>query len=247
VALAETPAIRSYWPATRHPGPCLLFLAPLLLTYELGVLFLGGSDTTTLRNGADTWVRAGLSALYVTHPIAVPALVVGILVGWYLRYRDSTPAETPSVCLGMAVESVFAALALWGISRAFGPALGWLGVSVSVPPLLNAAAVGQVVTFIGAGVYEELIFRMILFGGTCVVLRSLGAPGWLAVASAAVGAALLFAAAHHIGPHGEPVDSYNFLFRTTAGLFFTGLYQVRGFGIAVGAHACYDVLVGIAM
>ena len=57
--------------------------------------------------------------------------------------------------------------------------------------------------------------------------------------------AALFAAAHHIGPYGEPMNPYVFLFRALAGLYFTALYLGRGFGVAVAAHAGYDVLVGV--
>jgi hypothetical protein len=38
-----------------------------------------------------------------------------------------------------------------------------------------------------------------------------------------------------------------FAFRVVAGLLFSVLYAVRGFGITVGTHACYDVLVGISI
>jgi membrane protease YdiL (CAAX protease family) len=79
------------------------------------------------------------------------------------------------------------------------------------------------------------------------VLTTAQVSSKLAVVLAALTGAVLFAVAHHIGPHGEPVDGFNFLFRVLAGLYFTALYQFRGFGIAVGAHACYDVLVGIHM
>jgi membrane protease YdiL (CAAX protease family) len=64
---------------------------------------------------------------------------------------------------------------------------------------------------------------------------------------AAVFSATVFAAAHHVGPYGEPFDDFVFLFRAVAGLYFAALYQTRGFGVAVGAHACYDVLVGVAV
>ena len=73
-------------------------------------------------------------------------------------------------------------------------------------------------------------------------------PALAAVLLAAVGAALAFAAAHHVGPYGEEMATARcFVFRTAAGLYFTALYVVRGFGVAVGAHAGYDVLVGVAV
>ena len=201
----------SYWQSTRHPAPCLLFLAPLLIAYEVGVVSLGGTKAPNLRNGADAWLRAGLAACGGQHPVLAPALVVGILGVWLWRRRAATP----------------------------GPAVD--------PPALSAAAFGQVVTYVGAGIYEEVLFRLVMFGGLCAVLQTAMVPKRTAVTMAALTAALLFAAAHHIGPHGEPVDGYNFLFRALAGLYFTLLYQLRGFGVAVGAHACYDVLVGINM
>ena len=72
-------------------------------------------------------------------------------------------------------------------------------------------------------------------------------PKAVAVFIAAIAGALLFSAAHHIGPYGEPMNPYVFLFRTLAGLYFAFVYQLRGFGIAVGGHACYDVIVGIGI
>ena len=69
--------------------------------------------------------------------------------------------------------------------------------------------------------------------------------GLLAVPLAATASALLFSAAHHIGPYGQPYSNYLFLFRLIAGLYFAVLFQFRGFGIAVGAHACYNLMVSI--
>jgi membrane protease YdiL (CAAX protease family) len=240
----------SYWQATRHPGPCLLFLAPLLIAYEIGVVSLGGESTLTLRNGADAWLRDGLTAISLTHPAAAPGFVVLLLIAWFWRQRDSIPEDAPNLCLGMALESVAAALVLWGLSRLYSPLLDSLGVVLAVaadPPPLNTAAISQVVTYVGAGIYEEVVFRLALYGLLRSVLTTAHVPARTAVALAALTAAVLFAVAHHVGAHGEPVDGFNFLFRVLAGLYFTALYQFRGFGIAVGAHACYDVLVGIHM
>jgi membrane protease YdiL (CAAX protease family) len=229
-----------------------MFLAPLLLAYEFGVISIGGAKALSLRNGADVWVREGLSAVGAQHPLLAPAVIVIILGVWLWRRRDATPEDLPGLCLGMAVESVGAALLLWGLSRSFAPMLETLGVPLSAPaatdpPTLSTAAFGQVVTYVGAGIYEEVLFRLVFFGGLCAVLLAAAMPKKLTIALAALASAVLFAAAHHIGPHGEPVDGFNFIFRVLAGLYFTLLFQLRGCGIAVGAHACYDVLVGINM
>src|SRR5262249_48259180 len=99
-------------------------------------------------------------------------------------------------------------------------------------------------TFVGAGIYEEAIFRLGLFTALYWVLKKISPFPLFPFVLAAAVSALLFAAAHHAGPHGEKFDGYVFLFRALAGVYFAFVYQLRGFGIAVGAHAGYDVLVG---
>jgi hypothetical protein len=121
----------SYWQATRHPGPCLLFLAPLLAAYEIGVVKLGGATPLALRNGADAWLRWGLETFGVQARHAAPALVVAVLGVWFWRKRFTTPDDLPGLCLGMALESVVAALALWGLSRAYGPTLDYYGITLA--------------------------------------------------------------------------------------------------------------------
>jgi membrane protease YdiL (CAAX protease family) len=107
--------------------------------------------------------------------------------------------------------------------------------------------VSQVVTYVGAGIYEEVLFRLLLFSVLGGMLRLLQFPSLLAFLGAALASAAFFSAAHHLGPYGEAFDGYVFLFRTVAGVYFALLFQLRGFGIAVGAHACYDVLVGVVV
>ena len=56
---------------------------------------------------------------------------------------------------------------------------------------------------------------------------------------------LLFSAAHYRGPHGESFEAFSFWFRFTAGALFAVLFVCRGFGIAAGTHAMYDILVSL--
>src|SRR5262249_8158612 len=99
-------------------------------------------------------------------------------------------------------------------------------------------------TFVGAGIYEEVLFRMGLFAGLRWLLKHVGLPPLAPSLLAATVSAVAFAAAHHIGPQGEKLDAFVFLFRTLAGVYFAFVFQLRGFGIVVGAHVGYDVLVG---
>ena len=234
----------SYLRSTRHPWPCLLFVLPLVIAYEGGVAVLGGPHPENLRNGADNWLRVGLTHLGISWVWLPPVVLLALMVMWTWRQRQDRPNETLAVLSGMVLESVAYAIGLWGISRTLGPLLEQFGVDLSA----SAAAepgVGQVITYLGAGIYEEALFRLILFSCLVRLFRLLEVNGVLSVPLAATASALLFSAAHHIGPYGQPYSNYLFMFRLIAGMYFAILFQTRGFGIAVGAHACYNLMVSI--
>jgi hypothetical protein len=233
-----------YYQATRHPWPSFLMLLPLLAFYEGGIFWLGGPQAETLRNGADAWLRWGLQMISPYLAYAPPVLIALLFLGWSYATRGNRPADLAGVVCGMVIETVFFALGLWGLSRALGPALNHFGIRLQWNPA-HVQAIGQAITFVGAGIYEEVVFRLVLFSALAFVLRSIGLPSLLAVLVAAAGSAALFAGAHHVGPFGETYDAYVFLFRTLAGVYFALVFRLRGFGIAAGAHALYDVVVGI--
>jgi membrane protease YdiL (CAAX protease family) len=239
-------AQRAYLMATRHPWPCFLFLLPLLAVYEGGVFWLGGGQPDSLRNGADAWIRLGLEHLGLDQAAVVPVLLALIFLGWSWIWRDNKPGDVLGVVTGMAIESVVFALGLWGLCRLSLPFLEGLGITLAYPVTPNEDA-GRVVTFVGAGIYEEALFRLLILGGSRWLLRQVGVPAATAAAIAVLTSAALFSAAHHIGPFGEPFHAGRFVFRFLAGLFFALVFQFRGFGVAAGAHACYDVMVGIAV
>jgi membrane protease YdiL (CAAX protease family) len=235
---------QSYLFSTRHPLPTLLVLLPLLIAYEGGVLWLGGSNPQALRNGADSWLRWGLEAFGLDQMVVAPILVISLFAGWSWWKKDDRPQHIFTTCSGMTLECLLFAVGLWGVSHGFGPLLDTLGITMSTRPALDPT-IHRVVSYVGAGIYEEILFRLILFSGLSWILRASLMPKYVAVAFAAAVSALIFSAAHHIGPYGEKMNTYVFLFRTLAGLYFASLYQFRGFAVAAGTHACYDVLVGL--
>ena len=98
--------------------------------------------------------------------------------------------------------------------------------------------------FLGAGLYEEALFRLTLMPTFFYGLRLLQTPVIAANTLAVTGSALLFSLAHHAGSPGEAFTWYAFIFRWMAGVFFAWVFVIRGFGIAVGTHTAYDILVG---
>jgi membrane protease YdiL (CAAX protease family) len=90
-----------------------------------------------------------------------------------------------------------------------------------------------------------VMFRLIMLPAVAWSLKRCGFSTVQSLAGAILITSLVFAAAHHIGAEGEPIVLRNFLFRTVAGAFFATLFVYRGFGIAAGTHALYDILVSV--
>jgi membrane protease YdiL (CAAX protease family) len=217
-----------YWVESRRPLASLVFIAPLLIVYEAGVVWLG------VQNGADAFMRRLLDILGFSQHFLLPILTVCILLGWHYLAHDSWQLSG-GIISAMAVESLMLGLCLRVISF----------VQSEVLALSIGEKIKEGVGFLGAGIYEELLFRLILLSLIAWAFRRAGTKPKVSMILAVVISSLLFAAAHHVGPYGEPLQSTCLLFRLIAGVFFAVLFVYRGFGIAAGSHAAYDLLVGL--
>lgn len=239
-----------YWYQVRQPLPILVFLAPLLAAYELGIAYLGGAGADAARTGIDRWVRQALTRVGLGGDLVLPLTLVGILTAWLIVAGPRTWRLRAVWLVGMAAESLALGLGLIGLSRLVDRGIAWL----EAHPVLLAAGPGggteatllPLVGYLGAGIYEEAVFRLALLPILYVAFRIIQAPDLLAGTLAVTGSALAFSVAHHAGLPGEPFTWYAFIFRWLAGIVFAWIFIVRGFGIAVGAHVAYDVLVGYA-
>lgn len=240
----KAPQMHNYWEESRVPLASLMFVAPLLLFYEIGVVVLGPE---AVRNGAEVWLRQLLLAIGLGQYFFLPVLTVGILLG--AHYVSRRPWYVRSVTLwGMLVESLFLAGCLRVLLGLQGLLFQYLAdhrVLATGQGISAHSMVERAVAFVGAGVYEELVFRLILLNAIVGVARVFHPRPAATLASGIVVSSLIFAAAHHIGPFGEPFAFFAFLFRFMAGVFFAFLFVYRGFGIVAGAHAAYDLLVGL--
>ncbi|WP_375154909.1 CPBP family glutamic-type intramembrane protease [Stratiformator vulcanicus] len=126
------------------------------------------------------------------------------------------------------------------ISVAAGPAAaGHSEVSATILP--------RALAFVGAGIYEEVLFRLLLLPAFYLGFRAMQAGVLGSTILAVLASSLAFSLAHYVGPAGESIVPFTFLFRTLAGIFFATLFFARGFGITVGAHAVYDLIVGVLL
>lgn len=237
-------AADGYWAEARKPLVCLVFLAPLLLIYELGVISMGGSQPELIRNGADYWMRSWLSQLGLTQTFLLPALIVGTLLMWHivLKHPWKFSGET---LLGMFAESLLFAFCLIILGQVQDLAFQQLPQPVTM--FIERESASRVVSFVGAGVYEEVMFRLLLLPLCYLLFRGMLLEVRPSAVLAIISTSLIFSLAHYVGASGDQFSVFSFTFRTVAGLFFAGLFFLRGFGITVGAHATYDVIVGVML
>jgi hypothetical protein len=194
-------------------------------------------------------MRTGLRLAGFEHPLLLPFIVVGLLAGWQIvgQFRWKASATT---LFGMLAESVLFGVCLVVLGQlqdlAFRPHLGRVAHGAhSAVPLSHPDNLPRVISYLGAGVYEEVLFRLCLIPVVYCLLRGILIPRKAALVLTVVATSLLFSGAHYVGPAADQFTMFSFVFRATAGLFFAGLFILRGFGITVGSHAAYDLLVGI--
>ncbi|MBN2192760.1 MAG: CPBP family intramembrane metalloprotease [Polyangiaceae bacterium] len=210
---------------------------PVFVGYHIGVGFL------PYRNAADVVTRE-LVALanhdvmaYVGLTTAIGLLFVGVLVllgrGQALRWERFLWVILEGVTYAITMRLI-AAYVVGRLRLAGAPEVDrWTAVVLSL----------------GAGLYEEIAFRVVLYGLGARVLSLL----MLAQTSAtkevllrigwAVVAAAVFSGWHHVGTLADPFEVRVFVFRWVCGLVFTAIYALRGFAPVVWTHTLYDLWV----
>lgn len=225
-----------------RPAPLatsLILIAPLYLAYEVGVMF------STTMNGADFVTYALFGAVggsrrnFLLLHLVLAVLLLVLVVRMRRRGQLSAASLAPLCAESAAWALLLGTVMVLVVQRLFG----LVAVMAAGDPLVLGDAGQAVVISLGAGVHEELVFRLALMGGGAALLRKLGARAPVAAGLALAASALLFAAAHHLGPHGEPFEVPVFTFRALAGAAFGLIFWYRSLAHAVYTHAFYDLYV----
>lgn len=218
-----------------------IFVFPLFATYQVGILLSPG------QNGAD-FITRGLIEL-CERDLTNYLVVMGVMVVVYLALILALRArETfhPHAFIPVLAESSLYALTMGTLIIFVMQELIAVPPGLRLPALsASSSALGPLTILVisaGAGLHEELIFRIGGMGGLAWLLSGLTGRrrAWLL---ALVISSVAFSLAHHIGPAGETFRFAAFTYRALAGVVFALIYQVRGFAVAAWTHALYDVYV----
>jgi len=225
------------------------------------------------------YLGTGHKLAWLAPPLVVVVILLGLQIAshkpWWLCVTDFPPMvlecavlAVPLIVLSMFFNSPAASPPKGSQLSQPPPAIQMCAASVEltassgpISPLAQPASdepvrrslMADIVTGVGAGIYEELVFRLILICSLMVLFQDvIGIDHKNAIILSVLISAALFSAHHHhiifVNGHlgrGGPFSWMEFVFRTVAGIYFAVLFAIRGFGIAAGTHACYDIIATI--
>ena len=229
--------MNSYWRSTRSPLYSFLFTIPLFLIYEIGIFLTSSDDMFVLRNGADALMRQILATFGIAGLYWVGAIFfIGFIITFILqrKYWEETQIHSDYFLLMMMESVAWSVLIYYLMSNVYLLLMNPTG----------SMLVQQVTLAVGAGIYEEFLFRVLLIAGISVILGfifqwSEKTRNWAAM----VIAAGIFSSFHFIGEYGDFFSFNIFMVRFLAGIALGTLYFLRGFGITAWSHAVYDLIV----
>ena len=231
----------SYLHHSRSALYSFIFTLPLFFIYEAGILFLSNEDIVIIRNGADFLLKNILESfgIFGLYSLGI-VFFIGFLVSYIIYFRSDDNKNIKAEYLFiMLLESIFWSVILYFLLSKF--------MLVLMNPI-GKTIIQQVTLAIGAGIYEEFLFRVILISGLSFVIGFIFL--WddiLVKMSALIVSAAIFSAFHFFGDYGDFFSIELFLIRFVAGIILGLLYYFRGFGITATSHSIYDLIVLIQL
>ena len=226
-----------YLTVSKSPLYSFIFTLPLFLLYEVGIFLISSRDIDQLRNGADVLMRQVLESFGIYGMYGFGGtFLIGFLIAFIRQKKNLRTSEIESrFLLIMFFESI-----VWATLLVI--------MMIKIPTFLSLSnedhLIQQVVLAIGAGIYEEFVFRVLLISGLAIffgLIFNWGEFGktFLSV----IISSAIFSIFHFFGSYGDTFSFPLFFVRFFAGIFLAMIYIFRGFGITAYAHSIYDLFV----
>ena len=226
-----------YLTVSKSPLYSFIFTLPLFLLYEVGIFLISSRDIDQLRNGADVVMRQVLESFGIYGMYGFGGtFLIGFLIAFIRQKKNLRTSEIESrFLLIMFFESI-----VWATLLVI--------MMIKIPTFLSLSnedhLIQQVVLAIGAGIYEEFVFRVLLISGLAILFGLIfnwgefGKTFLSVIISSAI-----FSIFHFFGSYGDTFSFPLFFVRFFAGIFLAMIYIFRGFGITAYAHSIYDLFV----
>lgn len=225
---------------------------PIFLVYHLAVVFLDVQNATDMVTGTLMSLSAGDKTKYL-----LATSLIGVVFAGTFALLGRGQAFRPRKFVQILIEGTVYAFTM---AIAANAVVGGLFASAGSSIASQGRFVGLIMS-LGAGFYEELTFRVLLFGvgakilvwlfgkqrvelsGTSSAAKGFSFTSFLIMVGWAFACALIFSGVHYVGPLSDDFKLTSFTFRAVLGLILTLIYVTRGFAAAVWTHAIYDVWV----
>ncbi|MDR4508264.1 MAG: CPBP family intramembrane metalloprotease [Candidatus Brocadiaceae bacterium] len=227
--------MKVYLYRSKNLASSFLFILPLLILYEVGIALQGSS----MKNVGDVIIKTPLTLFGKNGSLIFNSLVLIFLV-ISIFYIEKEYQFSSLIFIPMLVESI-----VYAIFLGFG--MGLFVYKVLFPYTLanpfSTTVWMSIILSVGAGVYEEIVFRLLLISALYFIFTNLlkvSKPMGATISVLAGG--LIFTVIHYIGVSSDLYTPANFTFRLLSGVILSVIFLFRGLGIAVYTHAVYDVL-----
>ena len=231
-----SPTRQRYTTLSQRPSYILAFLLPMIVYYEIA---LYTADKNIQIKAHDALVRFfERFDMPPTQGLFLGGIaIITILTIKHVMSNDRWSIE-PRVIFGMVFESIILTLPLIAI----GSVLAGMSAAMNPSQLINLELSDRIAVSLGAGLYEEFIFRWLLITGVhtlvCNVFKQSNLAG---ITSGIIISSITFAMYHDFPDFGT-LGVVALLFYGIAGVYLSLIYVNRGFGIAAGTHAAYDIV-----
>lgn len=239
-----------YFQETKRFYYSIFFIIPFLIVYEVGI-FKGALGENI--NGADALLRILYYFIYnilgeFVMKLTIALIIVSMVLYLIYYFIKNRVGLRLIYFFFMIIESLILALFAgiiihWGLSHQFPNLFALVPNDTVTRQLSIIGLIGtwpKVVASVGAGIFEEFVFRVILIR----LIYGLFHGGWGsfgedsgALVKAVGASSLVFTLMHW----GSVASIFGLVSIFLGSILFSLIYIKRGYGIAAGSHVFYDL------
>ena len=226
-----------YFELSKNDFYSFLIIAPLIILYEFFGYINNFNSPLIIRNGADIYMKNFFQFFGYYSDIVYTFFLIFFLLFIFVRNKSLFLSSDINLIFlfGMIIESCLHSASLLGIMSAFSSLL-------SLGGLISEGVFENIYLSIGAGIWEEILFRYTLISVSIMILgKILNINFFVSYLVAILFSSSIFSWYHFIGPFGDSISFDVFIYRFVAGVILSLIFIFRAVGVAIYTHAIYDL------